>query len=207
MFYRKLKARNLQLELERDELQGQLDKLQDKIISSFVSLDGRPIKRAIVGKQGTGKTHYIQNVIIPQLDKVGKDYFIFDTNNEYQSLSAKNKFADTALRERRSFFEILHALPHPSPLVIMENAQMYSIKDMRGMVLEPRNNVLLVFPCIADMMSMGHLFDYIYLFETNDSTDLFCDFYSSHPVIDMLGYNENNGRVLGAKGKEIANVL
>ncbi len=189
---KKLKAKILQLQSERDELQGELHALQEKIVHSFVSLDGKSIKRAIVGKQGCGKTHYIQNVILPQLTKVKKEYFIIDSTNEYKTVPEKNKLAE--IYPRNGVYSLitdrLRLLPNPKPLVIFENCMCFNIRHFRPLILEETNDLILVFSSIREMISLGHLFDHIYLFDTNDEEDLFIDFSATHPVIDMLGYNE-----------------
>lgn len=79
--YYRLKGENSSLKMELDHLN------QDYFIQKANFLMDFRIKRALVGKRGIGKTHFIKNTILPKL----KNYFIIDPNNEYDYVSPENK--------------------------------------------------------------------------------------------------------------------
>lgn len=82
------KQEYFELERELANIKRELDNLKrDYFIQKSIFLTEFRIKRALVGKRGIGKTHFIKNTILPKL----KNYFIIDPNNEYDYVSPENK--------------------------------------------------------------------------------------------------------------------
>ena len=166
---------------ENKKLNAKYKDLQLKFANSFVSLDGNPVKRAMIGKRGCGKTHYIQNVIIPSLEMSRRDYFIVDFNNEYDEVPINKKFVFNNKSSKESQLKKLSKITFEKAgsncVFILEDAGLVLFNSLTVSKFIQTDwyskniNVLFVLQSVCQVGDICGFFDYIYKFKTCDSVE------------------------------------
>ena len=163
--YFELKGDIANLKMELDHLECDYFLQKANLLTDF------RIKRAIVGKQGIGKTYFIKNSILPKL----KNYFIIDPNNEYDSVLDENKlvlsrkmtFKESKKMVIKSVNENLNKTIIIDDFLLLDSNPMWFFNIVRDL------NFIIVAQNFSKLGNYTKRIDYFYNFGTNDTDKRF----------------------------------
>ncbi len=125
------------------------------------------VKRALIGKRGSGKTHFIKNKILPTL----KNYFIIDPNNEYDYISEKHKlvlnrhltFKENKDMVMKAIGENLDKTIIIDDFLLLDSNSKWFFDIIRDL------NFIIVLQSFSQLGNYTERIDYFYNFGTNDT--------------------------------------
>lgn len=89
---------------------------QKSTINNLINeLDNLTIRRIIVGKNGSGKTYYIKNHILPQLS----NYFLIDPSSEYTNVPESRRLSNCGYNPELIYESII---ANKDKVIIVDNA-------------------------------------------------------------------------------------
>ncbi len=136
------------------------------------------VKRFIIGRRGSGKTVFLQKVIIPKL--MG-NYFLIDLNNEYDLVSPIKKYVVEKHLSTKQLIQKLVDIfnQHSSKVIIVEDAMIYGDLSWLCKTSSTRQFIVVTHNANSIAKYIG-LADFVYDFGSDDynqrNTDLLNDF-------------------------------
>lgn len=129
------------------------------------------IKRALVGKRGSGKTYFMKNSVLPKL----RNYFIIDPNNEYDYISEENKLIlnrhMTAKENREMIMESISK--NINKTIIIDDFALIDFSPRWFFEIKKDLNFIIVLQDYSQIKNYTERIDYFYNFGTNDSDRVF----------------------------------
>ena len=163
--YFELKGEVANLKMELDHLKCDYFLQKANFLTEF------RIKRALVGKRGSGKTYFMKNSILPKL----KNYFIIDPNNEYDYISSENKFVFSPHMTRKQIKDaVIEAISeHLDKTIIIDDFFLIDSNAMWFLDIKKDLNFIIVVQSFSQLRNYTERIDYFYNFGTNDSDRVF----------------------------------
>lgn len=137
---RRLKKQNWALEESNDSLLDKNSDLDSSLISTRKKVNDLALnfstRRIIAGANGSGKTHFIQNIIIPQLS----NYFVIDPHGEYISVPNSKKLVVDGSKSKTEIKKAILAAvkKNKDKILILDSVETWL--DYAGLISIMRNH-------------------------------------------------------------------
>src|SRR5690606_13607592 len=154
------------LEYENDSLNYKIGGLSGTVQNLHNELENINIRRVIVGRNGSGKTTYIKNRIIPKLS----NYFLIDTHNEYPDVPDDKKLSNCS-RQPELIYETI--LSNKDKVIIVEDANILYVDTkfmykLISILSDSRLQFIFVYQSYQHAEWMKDFFNIVYNFGAAD---------------------------------------
>ncbi|PIZ51108.1 hypothetical protein COY27_04655 [Candidatus Woesearchaeota archaeon CG_4_10_14_0_2_um_filter_33_13] len=177
--YEELTKRLKEFEDENDTLRNQVDGLRGTVQNLHNELENLTIRRLIVGRNGSGKSHYLKNVIIPQLNG---NYFLIDPLDEHDSIPDSLKLSNCV-----DTIEILNAInKNQTKVIIIDNASIVCREDknrLLGFISNRTSQFVLIYNSYKEVEWLSHYVSLIYSFGATDGFTFTSDNFNDKIIL------------------------